>query len=122
VETAALGFEDSYSLATSSSIKGMKVSLSLPDQDIQFLDEFARTVGARSRSAVIQRAVRLLRASEFGTAYAQVWKEWEVGGDAEVWESATGDGLEQALADSQGRLSEMTFKAAAARKAERLEP
>jgi Arc/MetJ-type ribon-helix-helix transcriptional regulator len=72
----------------------MKLSVSLPDEDIEFLDEYARSVGAPSRSAVIQRAVRLLRATELGPAYAQAWEEWEQSGDSEVWESASGDGLD----------------------------
>jgi Arc/MetJ-type ribon-helix-helix transcriptional regulator len=72
----------------------MKVSVSLPDEDIEFLDAYARSVGARSRSAVLQRAVRLLRATELGPAYAQAWQEWQAGSDAEVWEPVSGDGLE----------------------------
>jgi Arc/MetJ-type ribon-helix-helix transcriptional regulator len=70
----------------------MKMSISLPDADVEFVDEYARVQGFRSRSAVIQRAVRLLRASELGGAYAQAWREWESGSDAEAWERA-GDGL-----------------------------
>ena len=42
----------------------MKLSVSLPAEDVEFLDQYARSLGARSRSAVIRRAVRLLRASE----------------------------------------------------------
>ena len=72
----------------------MKVSVSLPDDDLEFLDAYARSVGAPSRSAVLQRAVRLLRASELGPAYAEAWQEWEAGGDSEVWESVSGDGLD----------------------------
>ena len=72
----------------------MKISVSLPYEDIDFLDEYAKSLGIRSRSAVIQRAVRLLRASELGPAYAEAWAEWETGGNADVWDSVVGDGLE----------------------------
>ena len=72
----------------------MKLSVSLPEEDVEFLDEYARTVGAGSRSAVVQRAVRLLRATELGPAYADAWEEWEASGDADLWESVTSDGLE----------------------------
>lgn len=72
----------------------MKISVSLPDEDIAFLDEYARNLRVRSRSAVIQRAVRLLRAAELGPAYAEAWEEREAGGDPEVWSSAT-DGTER---------------------------
>jgi Arc/MetJ-type ribon-helix-helix transcriptional regulator len=77
----------------------MKVSVSLPDEDIEFLDAYARSVGARSRSAVLQRAVGLLRAAELGPAYAQAWQEWEASGDSEVWESVSGDGLDDSGED-----------------------
>ena len=72
----------------------MKISVSLPDEDIEFLDEYARSLGVRSRSAVIQRAVRLLRAAELAPAYAEAWEEWEASGDADLWDSAVADGIE----------------------------
>ena len=73
----------------------MKLSVSLPDEDVEFLDLYAKSIGAPSRSAVIQRAVRLLRATELGPAYAQAWDEWRTSGDAELWDSAITDGLER---------------------------
>ncbi|MFP5298949.1 MAG: ribbon-helix-helix domain-containing protein, partial [Actinomycetota bacterium] len=39
----------------------MKVSISLPEEDVAFLDAYAETQGIPSRSAAIHRAVRLLR-------------------------------------------------------------
>jgi Arc/MetJ-type ribon-helix-helix transcriptional regulator len=72
----------------------VKISVSLPDEDIDFLDEYALTLGVRSRSAVIQRAVRLLRAAELAPAYAEAWEEWEASGDADLWDSAVADGIE----------------------------
>jgi Arc/MetJ-type ribon-helix-helix transcriptional regulator len=71
----------------------VKLSVSLPEEDVEFLDEYARTVGASSRSAVLQRAVRLLRSSQLGAAYEQAWKEWERSDDSELWESTSADGL-----------------------------
>ena len=73
----------------------MKISVSLPHEDVDFLDEYAKSLGVRSRSAVIQRAVRLLRATELGPAYAEAWEDWEASGDAEVWDSAVADGVER---------------------------
>ncbi|MGA7270695.1 MAG: ribbon-helix-helix domain-containing protein [Acidimicrobiia bacterium] len=71
----------------------MKLSVSLPDEDVEFLDEYAQTQGFRSRSAVVHKAVRLLRASELGSDYAAAWREWDESGDARAWESAVADGL-----------------------------
>lgn len=71
----------------------MKLSVSLPDEDVEFLDEYARTQGYRSRSAVVHKAVRLLRASKLGEAYADAWHEWSDSGEADVWDAVAGDGL-----------------------------
>lgn len=71
----------------------MKVSVSLPDEDVEFLDEYAASQGIGSRSAAVQRAVRLLRSSELGPAYEDAWRTWADGEDADVWESVAGDGL-----------------------------
>lgn len=67
--------------------------MSLPDEDVEYLDAYAQTQGLDSRSAAVQRAVRLLRASELGAAYEDAWTDWAKSEDAELWESATADGL-----------------------------
>jgi Arc/MetJ-type ribon-helix-helix transcriptional regulator len=69
----------------------MKVSVSLPDSDVEFLDTYARDQGYGSRSAVLHEAVRLLRAAELGDAYADAWREWSDSGEADLWEPVTGD-------------------------------
>ncbi len=71
----------------------MKVSVSLPGEDVQFLDEYAREQGLESRSAALHRAVRLLRTAELGGSYEAAWDEWAARGEADLWESTTGDGL-----------------------------
>ena len=72
----------------------MKISVSLPVADVDFLDEYARRPGVRSRSAVIQRAVRLLRATALGPAYAEAWDECQSSGDADAWDTAIADGVD----------------------------
>ena len=47
----------------------MKISVSLPDEDVEFLDAYAAAEGVASRSAVVHKAVRLLKASGLGGAY-----------------------------------------------------
>ncbi len=71
----------------------MKVSVSLPDEDVEFLDAYAEAQGYPSRSAALHKAVRLLRASELGPAYEQAWDEWLADEEAQLWESTTSDGL-----------------------------
>jgi Arc/MetJ-type ribon-helix-helix transcriptional regulator len=69
----------------------MKVSVSLPDDDVEFLDRYAASQGMASRSAALHKAVRLLRASELGASYEQAWSDWA--DDGRLWETTTGDGL-----------------------------
>jgi Arc/MetJ-type ribon-helix-helix transcriptional regulator len=71
----------------------MKVSVSLPGEDVEFLDAYARDRGLESRSAALQRAVRLLRTAELAGAYEAAWREWDDSGEAEAWEATTADGL-----------------------------
>lgn len=71
----------------------MKVSVSLPDEDVRYLDTYAQVQGLDSRSAALRRAVRLLRASELGAAYEDAWSDWADSDDAELWDSVTSDGL-----------------------------
>ena len=71
----------------------MKVSASLPGDDVRFLDEYAREQGLDPRSAALHRAVRLLRTSELGATYEAAWKEFDADGEAEAWEATTGDGV-----------------------------
>lgn len=69
-----------------------KVSLSLSEGDIAFLD--LETVSGRyaSRSAAVQDAVRLLRESRLADAYAEAFAE----GYDDEWDAAIGDGLASA--------------------------
>jgi Arc/MetJ-type ribon-helix-helix transcriptional regulator len=71
----------------------MKVSVSLPQEDVDFLDEYAEEQGIGSRSAVLHTAVRLLRASGLGGAYEEAWQEWDTEGEGEMWDEAVADGL-----------------------------
>lgn len=72
---------------------GMKLSVSLAGEDVEFLDAYANAHALASRSAVVQHAIRALRRSELPDAYRQAWDEWGGGADAELWDAAAGDGL-----------------------------
>ncbi len=71
----------------------MKVSISLPERDVELLDQYVRERGVKSRSAAVKRAVDLLRAVDLADDYAAAWAEWDAGGDKATWERATHDGL-----------------------------
>lgn len=74
----------------------MKVSVSLPEDDVRFLDVYVETQGIASRSAALQRAVRLLRAHELDSSYEDAWQEWDDEGEGELWEVAASDGISDA--------------------------
>ena len=71
----------------------MRISVSLGDADLRFLDDYAQANGLPSRSATVRRAVRLLRASHLEGDYEEASEEWIDCGEAEVWETVAGDGL-----------------------------
>jgi Arc/MetJ-type ribon-helix-helix transcriptional regulator len=71
----------------------MKVSVSLPEADVEFLDNYAHAQGIESRSAVLHKAVGLLRATQLGDAYEEAWDSWESSDDASPWEAVVADGL-----------------------------
>jgi Arc/MetJ-type ribon-helix-helix transcriptional regulator len=74
----------------------MKLSVSLPDEDVATLDEFVRTAGLSSRSAAVRYAVRMLRLPELEQNYEAAWNEWEASGDNVAWGVTTGDGVADA--------------------------
>lgn len=74
----------------------MKISVSLPEEDVATLDEYAHTSGLPSRSAAIQHAIRLLRHPDLEQDYASAWDVWESSGDQALWETTAADGLTDA--------------------------
>ncbi|MCY4068951.1 MAG: ribbon-helix-helix domain-containing protein [Acidimicrobiaceae bacterium] len=73
----------------------MKLSVSIPDGDVAFLDEYAKSRGMASRSAALHRAIRLLRTSELAQHYAAAFVEWEDSDEDCAWDSAVADGLQE---------------------------
>jgi Arc/MetJ-type ribon-helix-helix transcriptional regulator len=71
----------------------MKVSVSLPDEDVRFVDDEALAGRYGSRSAVIHAAIRLLRDLPYQDSYAIAWDEWEADGEDVIWEKTAQDGL-----------------------------
>ncbi|MDF1487742.1 ribbon-helix-helix domain-containing protein [Tessaracoccus caeni] len=74
----------------------VKLSVSLADRDVAILDRYMKATGTTSRSAVIQRAIRLLGDPGLGDDYLAAWDEWAQSDDAELWETTVGDGITHA--------------------------
>ncbi len=74
----------------------MKLSVSLPEEDVAILDEFARAAGLPSRSAALHHAVRMLRLPDLEQDYEAAWQEWEASGDQEAWTATAADGIADA--------------------------
>lgn len=70
----------------------MKLSISIPDEQVTFLDDYATEHRVSSRSAVVRRALTMLRASELEHAYASAFDEWSAD-EAEAWDAAAADGI-----------------------------
>jgi len=71
----------------------MKVSVSLPGEDVAFLDEYVSVHAYPSRSAVVHRAISMLRVGELDDAYRDAWREWTDSGEADRWNAVAGDGV-----------------------------
>jgi Arc/MetJ-type ribon-helix-helix transcriptional regulator len=76
--------------ATRGSISGVKLSLSIPADDVEFLDAYAADHELPSRSAAVHHAIRALRTAALPRAYAEAWADFE--DDATVWDLTAGDG------------------------------
>lgn len=70
----------------------MKLSISLPDEDVDFVDAATKAGEYESRSAVVHAAIRLLRDRKHVDSYAAAWDEWDAAGD-DSWDATLSDGL-----------------------------
>ncbi|MDA8373527.1 MAG: ribbon-helix-helix domain-containing protein [Actinomycetota bacterium] len=71
----------------------MKVSVSLPEEDVEFLDSYAQAQGLASRSAALHKAVRMLQGAELASAYEDAFVSWEDSGDAADWDVTASDNV-----------------------------
>jgi Arc/MetJ-type ribon-helix-helix transcriptional regulator len=84
----------SHHLTLLGSIKGMKLSVSLPDTDVGFLDQVSEERNLPSRSAAVSAAVEALRNELLSEQYAAAFQEWEESGQAADWNVTVADGLD----------------------------
>lgn len=71
----------------------MKVSVSLPGEDVAFLDAYAGAHELPSRSAAMQMAIKALRLGDLRDAYRDAWAEWDASGEAASWDATVSDGM-----------------------------
>lgn len=74
----------------------MKLSVSLNEDDVVFVDEYAAETGAASRSAVIHQAIALLKEANLEQAYTSAWAEGDDDSDTDLWDTTSIDGLTDA--------------------------
>ncbi len=70
----------------------MKLSISLPEEEVEFVDAYAHSQAIKSRLGVIQAALRLLRISELADDYDSAWAERDEEDDR-TWDRSSPDGL-----------------------------
>jgi Arc/MetJ-type ribon-helix-helix transcriptional regulator len=73
----------------------MKISISLQDEVVEYVDSCVKLQRAANRSAAIQKAIRLMKMMEMAPQYQAEWQEWEKSEDAGLWDNALSDGLAQ---------------------------
>jgi predicted transcriptional regulator len=72
----------------------VKLSVSLSDDDLQYLDKIAAEMKG-NRSAAIHRLLRVQRELDAEAAYSQAFDEWEGSGENALWDGTARDGLSE---------------------------
>ena len=76
-----------------SGVRTQKISVSVSDEDVRFVEGELRAGRFPSRSAAVAAGLRLLRESALVDSYAEAFAQWHASGEAEAWETVAGDGL-----------------------------
>jgi len=71
----------------------VKLSVSLPETDVDFVDRYAKRAALPSRSAALHQAIEQLRDDVLREEYREAFQEWQDSGEAAAWEAVVGDGL-----------------------------
>lgn len=72
----------------------MKVSVSLKEQDLEFIDQYSEE-NALTRSAAIQEAIKLLRNVDLAKQYEAEFSDPAWQEEAALWDVTVGDGLDE---------------------------
>jgi antitoxin ParD1/3/4 len=69
----------------------IKLSVTIEPTLLDFLERYQASHARKTKSAVVEEALTLLR--ELERAYCEAAQEWLENPDAQLWESTAGDGL-----------------------------
>lgn len=72
----------------------MRLTVSLPESEAEFLRRYQEQHQMASRSAVVAQALKVLREASLVEQYRQADDEWHESGEARVWEATAGEGIE----------------------------
>ncbi len=72
----------------------VKLSVSVDQDFLPFIERYQQDHTVRTKSEVIERALKLLRKAELEAAYRAAGREWREHPDAALWENTVADGLE----------------------------
>jgi antitoxin ParD1/3/4 len=70
-----------------------KLSVTIEPTLLDFLERYQASHARKTKSAVVEEALALLRERELERAYIDAAQEWHENPDAQLWESTAGDGL-----------------------------
>ncbi|WP_062303018.1 ribbon-helix-helix domain-containing protein [Demequina subtropica] len=75
----------------------VKLSISLPDEDVRVIDALIASGAAPNRSAAVHSAIEHLVEAERERALAdqlvEAMSEWSSSGERDVWDAVAGDGV-----------------------------
>lgn len=72
----------------------MKVSVSIPDDDLAYVQTQVASGRYPTRSAVMHAAIRSLRTRDLEAQYAEAARDWRESGEEAVWDVTNADGLD----------------------------
>jgi Arc/MetJ-type ribon-helix-helix transcriptional regulator len=70
-----------------------KLSVSVDPSLIPFIDHYQTQHAVKTKSEVVERALRLLRDAELEESYAAAANDWQESEDAVLWDKTSNDGL-----------------------------
>jgi Arc/MetJ-type ribon-helix-helix transcriptional regulator len=72
----------------------MKVSVSITEDDVVYLESQIASGRFATRSAAMHAAIKLMRTRDLEAQYAAAAHDWRESGDGAAWDAANADGLD----------------------------